>query len=140
MTVTHVTDGAQTGWMKIKIEGTTTSATTGLIGQVLNPEGVLVQITAGFLYIETPTAGAAVPLIGIAATGVSSNVINATLAMNQTAGTVWQMIGTDLASEAAFVTRKGNLWPATEYLTVTNSAVLSTLLVAYLYLQYVRLA
>ena len=138
MAVTLSTDPAQTGWIKIHIVGDATVA--GLLGEVYNPEGVLLQINRGFLYITTPSTAAAVPLVGIGATGVSSNTILATLATNQAAGTMWNVVGMDRASEAAATTPWGVLWPATSYLTVTNSVAASTALVADLYLQYIRLA
>jgi hypothetical protein len=138
MTVALSTDSAKTGWLKVHIVGDANAA--GLLGEVYNPEGVLLQITRGFLYIETPSTAAAVPLVGIGATGVSANDILATLATNQVAGTVWLVVGMDRASEAAATTPWGVLWPATSYLTVTNSVAASAALVADLYLQYIRLA
>mgnify|MGYP001183537068 CR=1 FL=1 len=139
MTVAISTDAAQTGWLKIKILGNATAA--GLIGQVYNPEGVLLQIVRGLLYVVTPSAAAMVPKIGIAATGVSNDSLWTTAAMNAPgAGTVWQVVGQDLASEGAATTPKGLLWPATSYLTVTSTAQVSPALEAYLFLQYVRLA
>jgi hypothetical protein len=139
MTVAISTDAAQTGWLKIKVVGDANA--TGLLGQVYNPEGVLLQIVRGFLYIKATATNAAVILVGIGATGVSDNTVLATLAWNQTAGTVWQVVGQDLASEGAATTPKGVLWPATSYLTFTNSvAAATTTLEAYLFLQYIRLA
>lgn len=138
MTVVISTDAAKTGWLKIHIVGDATVA--GLVGQVYNPEGVLLHICRGFLYITTPSVAAAVPLVGIAASGVSNNTLLATLATNQAAGTVWQVVGMDRASEAAATTPWGVLWPATSYLTWTNSVAASTGLVADLYLNYIRLA
>jgi hypothetical protein len=138
MTVAISTDAAQTGFLKIHVTGNATVA--GLVGEIYNPCGVLLQICKGFLYITTPSVAAAVPLVGIGATGVSSNTILATLAMNQAAGTMWLVTGMDRASEAAATTPWGVLWPATSYLTWTNSVAASTGLVADLYLQYIRLA
>lgn len=138
MTVAISTDAAQTGWLKIHVVGDATVA--GLVGEVYNPEGVLLQICRGFLYITTGAVAAAVPLVGIGATGVSDNTILATLAVNQAAGTMWNVTGMDRASEAAATTPWGVLWPATSYLTWTNSVAASTGLVADLYLQYIRLA
>jgi hypothetical protein len=138
MTVAISTDDAKTGWLKIRLLGTATVA--GLLGQVANPEGVLLHICRAFLYITTPSLAAAVPLVGIGATGVSDNTILATLATNQAAGTVWNVVGMDRASEAAATTPWGVLWPAASFLTVTNSVAASTGLVADLYIRYIRLA
>jgi hypothetical protein len=138
MPVTLSTDDAKTGWLKVHIVGE--AAAAGLLGEVYNPEGVLLHINRGFVYIATPAGLASVLLVGIGATGVSSNTILATLAFNQAAGTVWNVVGMDRASEAAASTPWGVLWPATSYLTITNSAQVSTGLIADLYLQYIRLA
>lgn len=141
MTVAFSTDNAKTGWLKIHVVGDATVA--GLVGQVYNPEGVLLHICRGFLYITTPSVGAAIPLVGIAATGVSNTaLIGATAAFTtqQVAGTMWEVVGMDRASEAAATTPWGVLWPATSYLTWTNSVAASTGLVADLYLNYIRLA
>ena len=59
--------------------------------------------------------------------------------MNQADGTVWTVVGKDIASEAAATTPKGLLWPATSYLTITSAAQASTGLLASLYLRYIRL-
>lgn len=139
MTVALSTDAAQSGWLKIRIVGD--AAAVGLLGQVYNPEGVLLHINRGFVHIITGATNAGVLLCGVAATGVSNSDLLATLAFNQTANTVWQVVGQDLASEGAATTPKGLLWPATSYLTITNSvAACTTTLVADLYLQFIRLA
>jgi len=139
MTVAISTDAAQTGWMKIHILGNATAA--GLVGQVYNPEGVLLQIVRGVLYVTTASTLASTFNIGIAATGVDASDLASAVDMNATtAGTAWQIVGQDLASEGAATTPKGVLWPSTSYVTVTSAANASTGLVADLYLQYIRLA
>lgn len=138
MPVTISTDDAQSGWLKIHIVGE--AAAIGLLGQVANPEGVLLHIHRAFIYVTAPAGLAAVPLIGIAATGVSSNTLMATWLATSAAGTVWQVVGMDRASEAAATTPWGVLWPAASFLTITNSAQVSTGLVADLYVHYIRLA
>ena len=60
--------------------------------------------------------------------------------MDSTAGKVFRVIGTDLASEGDMVTPKGVDWGAAEYLTVTGAAQVSTGLKACLLLKYLRLA
>ena len=139
MTVAISTDAAQTGWMKIHILGNAVAA--GLVGQVYNPEGVLLQIVRGVLYVTTASTLASTFNIGVAATGVDASDLVSALDVNATtAGTAWQVVGQDLASEGAATTPKGILWPATSYVTVTSAANASTGLVADLYLQYIRLA
>lgn len=138
MTVAISTDAAQSGWLKIDIVGNATAA--GLVGQVLNPEGVLLHICEGLLYIKTGALAASTFNIGVAATGVDNSDLVSALAMNKSDGTVWQVVGQDLASESAATTPKGLLWPADEYLTITSASQVSTGLTASLYLRYIRLA
>lgn len=139
MTVAISTDAAQTGWLKIHILGNATAA--GLVGEVLNPEGVLLQIVRGVLYVTTASTAASTYNIGVAATGVDNADLVSAMDMNAVGdGTAWQVVGQDLASEGAATTPKGLLWPADEYLTITSAAAASTGLVADLYLQYIRLA
>lgn len=136
MTVAISTDNAQTGWLKIHILGNAVAA--GLVGQVYNPEGVLLQINDGFIYLSTASTAASTFNIGVGATGADAADLVSALAMNTTG--VFRVIGTDLASEGAATTPRGLLWPATSYVTVTSAAQASTGLVADLYLQYIRLA
>ena len=139
MTVTIVEDAPQSGWLKIKLLGNATAA--GLVGEVLNPEGVLLQIVDGLLYFEAVSTLASTFNIGVDATGVDAATIVSAFNMNTAvAGTVHKALGTDLASEAAATTPKGLLWPATEYITVTSAAQVSTGLIAYLFIRYLRLA
>lgn len=138
MTVAISEDLAQSGWLKIDIVGNATAV--GLVGQVLNPEGVLLHICEGLLYIEEGAHAASTFNIGVGATGVDANTLMSAFAMNQTDGTVWKVVGSDLASESAATTPKGLLWPATEYITITSAAQASTGLLASLYIRYIRLA
>jgi len=108
---------------------------------VYNPEGVLLQIVDGLLYFEAVSTLASTFNIGVAATGVDAATIVSAFNMNTAgAGTVHKALGTDLASEAAATTPKGLLWPATSYITVTSAAQVSTGLIAYLFIRYLRLA
>jgi len=139
MTVAISTDAALTGWLKIHILGNATAA--GLVGQVYNPEGVLLQITEGFLYIETASTAASTFNFGVTATsGADASDLMSAFAMNQTAGTVWRVVEQNAASESAATTPDGLLWAATSYLTITSAAYASTGLVADLFLKYIRLA
>ena len=128
----------QSGWFRVNIVGNSVAA--GLVGEVYNPEGVLLHINDGYLYIEEGAHAASTFNIGIAATGVDNDDLMSAFAMNQSDGTVWKVVGGDLASEGAATTPKGLLWPADEYLTVTSAAQVSTGLLATLYLHYIRLA
>lgn len=136
MTVAISTDAAQTGWLKIHILGNSVAA--GLVGQVLNPEGVQVQITDSFIYLSAASAAASTYNIGVAASGADASDLVSALAMNTTG--VFAVVGKDLASEGAATTPKGLLWPATSYITVTSAAQASTGLVADLYVKYIRLS
>ena len=57
MTATHILDGPQSGWMKVYVAGNSTAMANSL-GSILNPEGVLLQITDGFLYTVVSSSGA----------------------------------------------------------------------------------
>jgi hypothetical protein len=142
MTVTISTDAAQAGWLKVKILGNTT-AVANQLGQLENPEGVLLQITDAYLYTVVATAGAATLDIGITATsGADSTNMCSALAINAAAPNVKKIIGSNVASQAALTGgQNGILWPATSYLSVYGpAAVATTLLEAYLFIEYVRLA
>ncbi len=136
MTVAISTDDARYGWLKIDIVGNATAA--GLVGQVANPEGALLHIYDGFLYIKTGALAASTFNIGIGASGADASDLMSAFAMNQSDGTVWNVI-TKAASEAAATTPAGLLWAATTYLTITSAAQVSTGLTASLYLRYIRL-
>ena len=139
MTVLLSSDAAQSGWLKIAILGNATAA--GLVGQIANPEGVLLHIDDALLYVETEATAASTFNIGVAATGVDNSDIMSAFDMNGAgSGTVHKAIGTDLASEGAATTPKGLLWPAASYLTITSAAQVSTDLVAHLFVHYIRLA
>ena len=138
MTVAISTDDAQSGWLKIRILGNAVAA--GAVGEIANPEGVLLQICEGYIYFTTGSTAASTFNIGIGATGVDAADLMSAFAMNAAAGTVWKVIGTDLASEGAAVSPRGLLWPAASFLTVTSAAQASTGLVADLFIRYLRLA
>jgi len=139
MTVAISTDAAQSGWLKIHILGNATAAS--LVGQILNPEGVLLQITESYLYIGTASTAASTFNIGITATsGADASDLLAACAMNKTAGTVWWVTEQNAAAAAAATTPDGLLWAATSYLTVTSAAYASTGLVCDLFIKYIRLA
>ena len=137
MTVAIDQEYAQAGYLKINLVGNAVAA--GAVGQVLNPEGQALHIIEGYLYFEVASTAASTFNIGIGATGADTSDLMSAFAMNATAGTVWKVIGTDLASEGAMTTPKGVDWGAAEYLTVTSAAQASTGLKACLLLKYLRL-
>jgi hypothetical protein len=138
MTVAISTENPQSGWLKIRILGNAVAA--GLVGEVANPEGQLLQICEGYLHIITPSTAASTFNFGVAATGVDNADLMSAYAMNAAANTVAKVVGTDLASEGAATTPRGLLWPATSFLTITSAANASTDLVADLYIRYIRLS
>ncbi len=138
MTVTHDVEYAQAGFMKINLAGNAVAA--GLVGEVLNPEGQDLHVIEGYLYFEVAALAASTFNIGIGATGADASDLISALAMNQTAGKVFRVIGTDLASKGDMTTPRGVDWGAAEYLTVTSAAQVSTGLKACLLLKYLRLA
>lgn len=139
MTATHITDGPQAGWMKIYVAGNSTAAANSL-GSILNPEGVLLQITDGYLYTVNDADAAATLDIGIGASGADSTDLCSAYDINAAApGAVIYIVGKDAASEAAATTPKGVDWGATEYLNFYNpEAAASEPYEGYLYLRYIR--
>ncbi len=139
MTATLITDGPQSGWLKVYVAGNTT-ATPNSLGSIYNPEGVKLQITDGFLYTVVSSSGAATLDIGIGATGADSTDMCSAYDIDAAAaGDVIYIIGKDAASEAAATTPKGIDWGSTEYLNFYNPAsAASTLYEGYLYLRYIR--
>jgi len=139
MTVTHITDGPQSGWLKVYVAGNTTAAANSL-GSLLNPEGVRLQITDGFLRTVVSSDGAATLDIGIGASGADSTDMCSAYDIDAAAAeAVIYIIGKDAASEAAATTPKGIDWGATEYLNFYNpQAASSSPYEGYLYLRYIR--
>jgi len=137
MPVTIEDFGEQKGYLKVHIVGNATVA--GLLGQVLNPEGVDLLVTEGWFHCNVPSTAAATQDWGFAATGVDAVDLVAAFPVNPGAGTNWT-IGARGASEAAATgAQNGDTWAAAEFLTVTNAAAASTGLDGYLYLKYIRL-
>ena len=137
MTVAIDQEYSQAGYLKINLVGNTTAA--GAVGEVANPEGQALHIIEGYLYFEVASTLASTFNIGIGATGSDSSDLMSAMAMNKTAGTVWQVVGQDLASESELATPKGLAWAADTFLTVTSAAQVSTGLKACLLIKYLRL-
>lgn len=126
----------QRGWLKVLLTGAASTDNAGL-GQLANPEGVLLGITRAFIYARTGSTGAANLDIGIGASGAKATDVCS--AMDVIEGT----IGGDLtflpAAQAAETDSPTALWASTTYLTFTGSA--STVgLDADVYIEYIRLA
>lgn len=139
MTAQIISDGPQSGWLKVYVAGNSTAAANSL-GSILNPEGVLLQITDGFLYVVNDADAAATLDIGIGATGADSTDLCSAYDINGAApGAVIYIVGKDAASEAAATTPKGLAWSATNYLNFYNpAAAASAPFEGYLYLRYIR--
>lgn len=92
-------------------------ATGGLVGSVLNPEGVAVVITKVLLVVTTPSTGGATLNVGIGATATTdaSDLISALTVNGALTGKVYN--GLNPAANAEHI-----VWGSTQYLTVTGSA------------------
>lgn len=138
MTVLRNDEGAQVGWMRIDLVGNATAV--GAVGEVLNPEGKDLHIIDGLLYFEAPSTLTSQFNIGIGATGVDASDLMSSFDMDKVAGTVWRVIGTDLATEGQLASPRGVNWDAAEYLTITSASQVSTGLLATLLIRYLNLA
>jgi hypothetical protein len=139
MTAQIISDGPQTGWLTVYVAGNSTAVANSL-GSILNPEGVLLQITDGFLYTVNDADAAATLDIGIGASGADSTDLCSAYDINGAApGAVIYIVGKDAASEAAATTPKGLAWAATSYLNFYNpAAAASAPYEGYLFLRYIR--
>jgi hypothetical protein len=136
MTVALATVVDQKGWLVIDLTGAASAANAGL-GEIANPEGVLLGITRAFLYFTTGSAGAANLDIGIGASGAKCTDIVSTMDVIQaTVGGKFIYAPAAQVAETESPTAK---WAATTYLTFTGSATTAGL-VAKLFLEYIRLA
>ena len=140
MTIEHITEGAQSGWLTVYVAGTDTAGGVESLGSLLNPEGVALHIVDGFLYVVNDADAAATLDIGIGATGADSTDLCSALDINAAAaGAVFYIVGKDAASEAAATTPKGLAWAATTYLNFYNpAAAVSSPFEGYLFLRYIR--
>lgn len=126
----------QRGWFKIALTGAASTANGGL-GEVANPEGVLLGITRAFIYARTGSTGAANLSIGVGASGAAVSDVCSSMDV------IEATIGGDLtflpAAQAAETDSPTALWAADTYLVFTGSA--STVgLDADVYIEYIRLA
>lgn len=139
MTAHIVNDGPQSGWLRVYVAGTAAAGAESL-GSILNPEGMRLQITDGFLRVVNDADAAATLDIGIGVSGADSTDMCSAYDINGAAPEdVIYIIGKDAASEAAATTPKGVDWGATEYLNFYNpAAAVSSPFEGYLYLRYIR--
>ena len=136
MTVALATVVDQKGWLVIDLTGAASAANAGL-GEIANPEGVLLGITRAFLYFTTGSTGAANLDIGIGASGAkASDIVGAMDVIEATVGEKFIFGPAAQAAETESPTAK---WASTTYLTFTGSASTAGL-AAKLYLEYIRLA
>ena len=137
MTVTIESTGEQQGYLRVHIEGDATVA--GLLGEVLNPEGVDLLVTEAWAHFVTGATAAATQDWGFAATGVDSVDLVAGFPVNPAADTDWTILARGASEAAATGAQDSARWGAAEFLNITNAAQASTGLDAYLYLKYIRL-
>jgi len=110
---------------------------TGAQGSILNPEGVPLLITHAYWYQHVAAGAAATLQVGIGTlAAASSDIINA-LAINATAGTVWNGKATTDASKAALTTPA--IWTPTTYLNFTTAAASALGAVGKMLVEYIRL-
>jgi hypothetical protein len=139
-TATLVQDGPQHGALVVHVTGYDAAA-AGSFGNILNPEGCLLQIYWAQMRVRRDADAAATLDIGIGALDADETDLVSAYDINAAAhDLVVQLIGTDLASEASATTPKGVLWAATDYLTFYNPAAANPVnFDAYVYVKYVRL-
>lgn len=133
MTVAIETD-EQRGMMCIDITGVASTANGG-IGEIANPEGVVLGILRSYAYFETGSTGAANLDVGVAASGAKGTDILSTFDMIEaTVG------GKLFYCQAVPVneTEEAVVWPSTSYITFTGSAT-SVGLSGKLFIEYIRL-
>jgi hypothetical protein len=141
MTAEIVSDGPQSGWLKIYVAGNSTAGGVNSLGSIANPEGVALHITDAYLKTVVDADAAATLDIGIGASGADSSDLCSAYDINGAAHeAVIYIIGKDRASEAAATTPYGLLWAATTYLNFYNPAAqLSAPWEGYLYVRYIRI-
>ncbi len=137
MTVAIDNSGPLSGYLKIDLVGDATVA--GLLGQVLNPEGVDLLVVEGWYHSTTPATAAATQNWGFAATGVDNNALASAFPVNAVANTDWTIVARGASEAAATGAQNATRWGAAQYLTVTNAAQASTGLVGSIYLKYIRM-
>ena len=124
----------QRGMLCIDITGVASAANAG-IGEIANPEGVLLGILRTYAYFATGSTGAGNLDVGIGASGAKCTDILSTFDMIQaTVG------GKLFYCQAVPVneTEDAVVWSATNYLTFTGSAS-SVGLAGKLFVEYIRL-
>lgn len=135
MTVSTDITAQSGGMFKITLTGAASTANAGL-GEVLNPEGVLLSIVRTYFYARTGSTGAANLDVGVGATGAKATDILSTFdGIEATVG------GKVFYCQAVNVNETENAvtWGAAEYITFTGSAT-TVGLDADLYVEYIRLA
>ena len=141
MTAEIVSDGPQSGWLKVYVAGNSTAGGVNSLGSIANPEGVALHITDAYLKTVVDADAAATLDIGIGVTGADSTDLCSAYDINGAAHeAVIYIIGKDRASEAAATTPYGLLWAADTFLNFYNPAAqLSAPWEGYLYVRYIRI-
>lgn len=110
---------------------------TGTQGSIPNPEGVPLLITGAYWYQDVASVAAATLQVGIGVlAAASSDIINA-LAINATAGTVWNGKAKTDATKGALTTPA--IWTAALYLNFTTAAASALGAVGKMLVEYIRL-
>ena len=124
------------GWLKVVLTGANSTANGGL-GNVANPEGVLLGIVRAFIYARTGSTGAANLSIGVGASGAAVSDVCSTMDV------IEATVGGDLtflpAAQVAETDSPTALWAAGAYLVFTGSAT-TVGLDADVFVEYIRLA
>lgn len=136
MTINTSVADQRGGWYKFTLTGATSTANAGL-GQIANPEGVLLGIVRAFAYFRTGSTGAANLDIGIGASGAKASDICSAMDMIQ--ATVGGKLVHLPAVQVAETENPTAKWASDTYLTVTGSGS-SVGLDADVYIEYIRLA
>lgn len=134
MTVAIETD-EQRGMLVIDLVGQATAAVCW--GSIANPEGVPLGILRAYIYIATPSAAASTLNIGVGALAADSSDLVAAFPLDGGAGTLWNGVDLDIASEAAWTVPA--IWTAATYLNFTTAAQVSTAFRGKLFVEYIRL-
>lgn len=126
----------QKGFYSIALTGETSTAGGG-IASFANPEGVDVLILRSYLYVGTPSTGAANISVGVgaAATTSATDMINALAINGSIAGKYYN--GNTIQTTTKTEVTAPAVWESDEYLNITGSAD-SSGFVGTLYVEYIR--
>jgi hypothetical protein len=126
-----------TGMLSVPLTGNALFA-GGEIAAIANPEGASLMVLRTYLYVKTPSTGAADINIGIAADAVTSatDIINALAINGAITGKVYN--GNTIQGTTKTEVGVPAVWTAGKFLTCTGSAD-SSGFVGTLYIEYIHL-